>query len=66
MWTLEPKSETHAAACNVYGLTLHVADDQSLTEIDAHSLIKAKLPPHAVCCQSTLFVYKLSSHCIAG
>ena len=49
MWTLEPKGETQAAACNVYGVTLHVADDWSLTEVDAHLLIKAKLPPHAVC-----------------
>ncbi len=48
MWTLEPKSETHAAACCIYAVTLHVADDLSLTEGNAHLLVKAKLPPHAV------------------
>lgn len=65
VWTLEPKSETQAAACNVYGLTLHVADDQSLTEADAHLLIKAKLPPHAVCCHAHPSLYTVSSHCRA-
>ena len=49
VWTLEPKSATQAAACCIYAVTLHVADDLSLTEEDAHLLIKAKLPPHAVC-----------------
>ena len=50
VWTLESKSETHAAACCIYVVTLHIADNRSLTEGDAHLLIKAKLPPHAVCC----------------
>lgn len=50
MWTLEPKSETQAAACCIYAVTLHVADDRSLTEGAVQLLIKAKIPPHAVCC----------------
>ena len=59
VWTLEPRSETQAAACNVYGLTLHVADDQSLTEVDAHLLIQANIPLHAVCCHTIIIVYFL-------
>ena len=48
MWTLQAKSDTQAAACNVYALTLIVDPQLTLTEGDAHLLLRAKLPPHAV------------------
>ena len=48
VWTLQAKSDTQAAACNIYGLTLNVDPQLTLTEGDAHLLLSAKLPPHAV------------------
>ena len=48
VWTLQAKTETQAAACQIYALTLHVSADLSMTEAEAHLLARSKLPPHAV------------------
>ena len=48
VWTLQAKTETQAAACSVYALTLHVGADQNMSEGDMQLLVRSKLPPHAV------------------